>query len=83
MASLVGPLKSAFTRSNAVEEGKNENAVQSTSIQGQTDGVGELAFDEYTQGGLGRHLGIFSTAFLMWVTLRTSATSPYAKINVR
>jgi hypothetical protein len=32
-------------------------------------GVGELNFDEYTQGGLGRHLGIFSTIFLMSVAL--------------
>jgi len=27
--------------------------------------VGELDFDESTRGGLGRHLGIFSTIFLM------------------
>jgi hypothetical protein len=27
--------------------------------------VGELNFDESTRGGLGRHLGIFSTIFLM------------------
>jgi hypothetical protein len=32
-------------------------------------GVGELNFDEYTQGGLGRHLGVFSTIFLMSVGL--------------
>ena len=29
--------------------------------------VGELAFDEYTSGGLGRHLGILSTTFLVCV----------------
>lgn len=27
--------------------------------------VGELAFDEYTSGGLGRHLGVLSTTFLV------------------
>ncbi|QKX60187.1 uncharacterized protein TRUGW13939_07330 [Talaromyces rugulosus] len=27
--------------------------------------VGALAFDEYTQGGLGRHLGVVSTTFLV------------------
>lgn len=27
--------------------------------------VGGLDFDEYTRGGLGRHLGVFSTIFLM------------------
>lgn len=69
MASLVRPLQSALSRStsNGPEEGKNEDVVQSTSIQAQADGVGELSFDEYTQGGLGRHLGIVSTAFLMLV----------------
>lgn len=29
------------------------------------DDVGGLTFDQYTQGGLGRHLGITSTTFLM------------------
>lgn len=29
--------------------------------------VGELAFDEYTSGGLGRHLGVLSTTFLVCV----------------
>lgn len=29
--------------------------------------VGELDFDESTRGGLGRHLGIWSTIFLMYV----------------
>lgn len=69
MASLVRPLKSAFVRpsSDTSEQQKNEDVVQSTSVQPQADGVGELAFDEYTQGGLGRHLGIVSTAFLMLV----------------
>lgn len=31
--------------------------------------VGELAFDEYTSGGLGRHLGLLSTTFLVCVHL--------------
>lgn len=30
--------------------------------------VGELAFDEYTSGGLGRHLGVFSTTCLVYVS---------------
>ena len=29
------------------------------------DDVGNLTFDQYTAGGLGRHLGVFSTASLM------------------
>lgn len=28
--------------------------------------VGGLTFDQYLAGGLGRHLGIFSTTSLMW-----------------
>jgi hypothetical protein len=28
---------------------------------------GELSFEETTSGGLGRHLGLFSTTFLMYV----------------
>lgn len=43
--------------------------------EGSADGVelpkpndiGALAFDEYTQGGLGRHLGVVSTTFLVYV----------------
>jgi hypothetical protein len=31
-----------------------------------TEGVGQLTFQEYTSGGLGRHLGIFSTTFLVY-----------------
>jgi hypothetical protein len=31
------------------------------------EGVGALSFEEYTTGGLGRHLGIFSTTSLMYV----------------
>lgn len=29
------------------------------------DDVGDLTFEEYTAGGLGRHLGVFSTTSLM------------------
>lgn len=30
--------------------------------------AGELDFEQYTRGGLGRHLGVFSTTFLMYVS---------------
>lgn len=30
--------------------------------------AGELTVDETTAGGLGRHLGVFSTTFLMYAT---------------
>lgn len=32
-------------------------------------GAGNLNFEEATAGGLGRHLGLFSTTFLMWVVI--------------
>lgn len=32
---------------------------------GSTAKAGELDFEEYTRGGMGRHLGTFSTIFLM------------------
>lgn len=41
--------------------GSRDDEVQPDSV-----GVGELAFEEYTQGGLGRHLGLFSTTFLVY-----------------
>lgn len=48
------PLKEEKTDSLA--EIRNDDA---------TTGVGELNFEESTRGGLGRHLGVFSTIFLM------------------
>ncbi|KAK7227573.1 hypothetical protein V2G26_015576 [Clonostachys chloroleuca] len=35
------------------------------SVEGAKDDVGNLTFDQYTEGGLGRHLGIFSTSSLI------------------
>lgn len=32
---------------------------------GSTETIGALTFDQYTTGGMGRHLGVFSTTFLM------------------
>lgn len=45
-----------------VDNGKTEGRQN----EGQST-FGELDFSEYTQGGLGRHLGVFSTIFLMFV----------------
>lgn len=36
--------------------------------EARQENVGELEFDEYTQGGLGRHLGVLSTTFLVYVS---------------
>ena len=36
---------------------------------------GELSYAEVTAGGLGRHLGLFSTTFLMYVNLMVRQSS--------
>lgn len=36
-----------------------------SSVEAPKDDVGNLTFNQYTEGGLGRHLGVFSTASLM------------------
>lgn len=44
----------------------NSNAVDTSPA------IGELTFEEYTSGGLGRHLGVFSTICLMYATPRST-----------
>lgn len=55
---------------NEEKKGGAEPWAAEGSVDGVTlpkpDDVGALAFDEYTQGGLGRHLGIVSTMFLVY-----------------
>lgn len=46
------------------EEG-NSKSLTEVHHGDSTIGVGELNFEEYTRGGLGRHLGVFSTICLM------------------
>lgn len=46
------------------EEG-NSKSLTEVYHGDSTIGVGELNFEEYTRGGLGRHLGVFSTICLM------------------
>ena len=53
--STAPPFKD-FDHAHSVNELKND---------APTAGVGELSFEEYTSGGLGRHLGVWSTIFLM------------------
>lgn len=56
------PVKHEFIQSNDYND-----IPASGDRELRADDVGELAFEEYTQGGLGRHMGIFSTTFLMSV----------------
>lgn len=48
-------------------EPKGDDPRVALSDEVQTEDVGQLTFQEYTSGGLGRHLGIFSTTFLVYV----------------
>lgn len=60
MASEISP---AHAKSKAVFE--NTIDTHEGSTEELKDGVGTLDFDEYTAGGLGRHLGVFSTTSLI------------------
>jgi hypothetical protein len=49
----------------------NNSQSQSDTDVGNGDSTakaGQLDFEQYTRGGLGRHLGVFSTTFLMYVS---------------
>ena len=48
-------------------EPKGDDPRVAPSDEVRTEDVGQLTFQEYTSGGLGRHLGIFSTTFLVYV----------------
>ncbi|KAJ5578803.1 uncharacterized protein N7459_007767 [Penicillium hispanicum] len=50
------PALKEFDHTHSVSEVKNGD---------DSAGVGELSFEEYTSGGLGRHLGVWSTVFLI------------------
>lgn len=73
-------LRSAFQfgkQGPSTSTGDAERDSQSSSKSGRRDEdlvtngdvpalqPGELSFDEDTRGGMGRHLGLFSTTFLM------------------
>jgi hypothetical protein len=62
MATSDSPTQS---KSEALFE-SNENDTRSADEPEFKEEVGGLKFDQYLTGGLGRHLGIFSTTSLMW-----------------
>lgn len=47
---------------------------------GVDEGVGNLTFDQYTTGGLGRHLGVVSTTFLMCEMNQTGKSSTGTRV---
>lgn len=56
------------------EELENDTA-SSTEFIPKDAQAGELSLDETASGGLGRHLGVFSTTFLMYAIPRGLCTS--------
>lgn len=52
-----------------LSDGNNKQAPSDTDVGNgdSTAKAGQLDFEQYTRGGLGRHLGVFSTTFLMYV----------------
>ena len=68
MALLISSLKSVvFDESKSPVNKSSETPLGEEALHGgpQVQDAGELNFEEYTRGGLGRHLGVFSTTFLM------------------
>lgn len=47
----------------------NSDDARLGSTEELKEGVGALNFEQYTAGGLGRHLGVFSTTSLMYALL--------------
>lgn len=62
--ALSSPVSSDPTRTPTAEK---DSDVDVTVID-QPVQPGELTLDEAARGGLGRHLGLFSTTFLMYVS---------------
>jgi hypothetical protein len=63
------PWVESKTAGDPLTEGVGSNS--GDELKSNDVGVGELAFEEYTQGGLGRHLGIVSTMFLVYAVYFT------------
>ncbi|KAJ6031004.1 hypothetical protein N7540_001736 [Penicillium herquei] len=59
--SKVGEVGESFT----LADQENSKAIVDTANGEVTATAGELDFEEYTSGGMGRHLGIWSTIFLV------------------
>ncbi|KAJ5704296.1 hypothetical protein N7493_011434 [Penicillium malachiteum] len=59
--SKVGEVGESFT----LADQENSKAIFDIANGEATATAGELDFDEYTSGGMGRHLGIWSTIFLV------------------
>lgn len=61
-------------------EGSSSDDATSADVQGlevdarRTPQPGDLTLEQDTAGGLGRHLGLFSTTFLMYVVRPSSGS---------
>lgn len=56
-----------MTTSSSEKQNYSDDGVEPHVSHGAAvEGIGGLTFDQYTTGGMGRHLGIISTTFLMY-----------------
>ena len=67
MSALTALKKSFQENYGTVQEASSSDTSEETAADDVAPAVGELALEEDAAGGLGRHLGLFSTTFLMQV----------------
>lgn len=70
MAAVVSRLKGSFDSRASISQAAERNDVVAEEIFAKEGApqVGQLNPEEVAAGGLGRHLGVFSTTFLMYVS---------------
>lgn len=64
--SNVEPTETGEKNASLIDQEYSKSGLDVVDHDGEsTAKAGELDFEEYTRGGMGRHLGTFSTTFLM------------------
>jgi len=61
------PILKSPTKQDGYSDDESESRAASLEYIPKDAQAGELSLDETASGGLGRHLGVFSTTFLMYV----------------
>jgi hypothetical protein len=69
------PLSPASSSDPTRNPTTEKDAGVDTTVMNQPIQPGELSLEEAANGGLGRHLGLFSTTFLMWASAQSPSES--------